>query len=255
MRKFYSLLALLLFTGVIFVSCDKDDDTEPQEKKFVPVKISEYEEGVFDGEIMYEYDANNRLIKNEYEDGYFTTYEYDNDNRLSKSNIFEEDSLYMYEVYEYNSSNQLIKIQTYNYKNEAGSYYTNEYDANGNVIKKTEYDSTGSLVLYFTFSYDENSNVINKKYFWADYQTGEVSTDEYEEWIFTYDDMNNIHKSLGFPFLWYTFVNNTLTTTYTEHYGDNFTETYTNTYVYNEDDYPTEYTEETEKYIIEYKEI
>ncbi len=254
MRKIIYLLALVLFSGTVFVSCDKDDDTEPQEKKFVPIKITEYDEGIFDGETLFEYDDNSLLIKRDFGDGYYNTYEYDAEEKLTKFKVYEENIMYSYDTYEYNSSNQIIKIQSYNDESEAESYYTHEYDTEGNVIKKTEYSINGTLVLYFTFSYDENGNMINKKYYWADDPSG-VDTDQYEEWAYTYDDKNNIYKSLEIPFLWQSIVNNRLKSIYIEHYGDNYTDTYTCTYIYNEDNYPIEYTEETEKYIIEYKEI
>jgi|GEM_PF-3475699 len=257
MRKFIYLLSFVLFTGVSFISCEKDDDSEPKEKKLLPIKITEYEDGIYDGETIFEYDNSNKLIKMDYGDEYYNTFEYDSDNRLTRSNTFEDDSLYKYELYSYNSSNQIIKIQSYDKDDVAKSYYVHEYDINGNVIKKTQYNLNGTLVLYYTFLYDESNNMINEKYYWADYPSGVVSTEKYEEWTITYDDKNNIFKSVNMPFLWETYINNELTSTYIEHYGDNYTETNNNVYVYNEANYPVEYTEvdDGEKYEIEYKEI
>ena len=138
MRKIIYLLGLVLLTSVVLSSCEKDEDSEPKEKKLIPIKITEYEDNVLDGETVFEYDNNNKPIKVDYGEGYYNTMGYDSDGRLAKTKMYEDNSLYSYDTYEYNSSNQIIKIQMYNYKNEAGSYYTHEFDANGNVIKKTE---------------------------------------------------------------------------------------------------------------------
>lgn len=257
MKKIIYLLSLVLFAGVTLISCEKDDDSEPQEKKLVPIKITEYEDGVLDDETIYEYDENNKPSKVDYGNGCYNTFEYNSDGRLITTKVYEDDSLYKYETYEYNSTDQVIKIQSYDKDGDAKSYYEHEYDTEGNVIKKSQYNLSGTLVLYFTFTYDMNGNMLSQKYFWVDYLTGEVSTEKYEEWILTYDDKNNIFKSVEMPFLWDTRVNNSLSSTYTEHYGDNYSETYNTEYIYNEDNYPTEFTEvdDGERHVIEYKEI
>lgn len=260
MRKITYLLVLLLLTGQVFISCEKDEDSEPKKKSLIPIKITEYEDGFIDYVTYLEYNTDNLLTKVDYGDGYYNTLEYDSDGRLIKSNIYEDNILYCYDSYEYNESNQIIKIQSY-YKDGATesfiarSYYVHEYDINGNVIKKTEYGTNDAIVLYFTFSYDSNGNMINKKYYWPDYQTGEISTDTYEEWIYTYDDKNNIYKSVNMPFLWQSFINNALTETLSESSGESYTQIYT--YTYNEENYPIEYSEadDSERYVIEYKEI
>ena len=97
--------------------------------------------------------------------------------------------------------------------------------------------------------------MINEKRYEA--TSGVVSTDEYREWTYTYDDKNNIYKSVDIPFRWQTEINNILDVTFTEHGEDNpDSYSYSFTYVYNEDNYPSEYIDEgdDEKYVIEYKE-
>ncbi len=257
MKKIIYLLVLVFCSGAVLVSCDKDDDTKSQEKKFVPIKITEYEGDYVEDETLFEYDVNNKLIKREYDEYYYETFEYDTEGRLNKMKTYEDNSLFVYDTYEYNNSDQVIKIQSYNNEDEARSYYIHEYDTEGNVVKKTKYSADGTLVEYYTYSHDSNGNIINEKYYWADYTSGVVSTDQYEEWTYTYDDKNNVYKSVNLPFMWESTVNNPLTTIFTEHYGDNYTDTYTNVYEYNEDNYPTEYSDvdDGERYVIEYKEI
>ena len=154
MKKIIYLLTLVLFTGVVFISCEEDDNSEPKEKNLVPIKISEYEDNVLDGETIFEYDENNKLVKVDYGEGYYNTLAYNSDGKLAKTEVYEDNNLYSYETYEYNSSNQIIKLQSYNQNDEAGSYYVHEYDSNGNVTKKTQYGTNDAILLYFTFSYD-----------------------------------------------------------------------------------------------------
>ena len=255
MRKIIYLLGLVLLISVVFSSCEKDEDSEPRERKLIPIKITEYEDDVLEGETVFEYDENNNPVKVDYGEGYYNTLEYDSDGRLALTRVYEDNSLNSYETYEYNSYNQIIKIQYYNQAGEAGSYYVHEYDANGNVIKKTQYGTNDAVVLYYAYEHDSKGNVINTKYYWADYQSGLVSTDEYRETTYQYDDKNNIYKSVDSPFLWETNINNVLVKTFTDHYGNNYSVTYNYVYVYNDDNYPTEYTDDNERYVIEYKEI
>jgi len=255
MKKIINLLAFVLLTGVVFVSCEKDDNSEPKEKKLVPIKISEYEDNVLDGEIVIEYNENDKVIKTDNGDGYYETYEYSAEGNLVTANIYEENVLIGYNTFEYNSSNQLIKINYLNTNDEVQTYYIHEYDNNGNVIKKTQYGTNDAIVLYFTYEHDSYGNMISEKYYWADYQTGLISTDEYDETTYEYDDKNNIFKSVDTPFLWETRINNVIVEINTEHYGNNYTVTYNYDYLYNEDNYPVEYSTDNEKHVIEYKEI
>lgn len=255
MKKINLLIALSLFMGIMFTACDKDEDNnEPKEKKLYPTKITEYEDGVIDDIITFEYNANKQLIKKDYGDNFYETYSYDSDGKLIEYREYYDNSLDILDSMEYNGNAQLIKIQGYNNTVKEG-WFTLEYNALGNVIKKTEYGSDGALVLYFTYLYDINGNMISEKYYWAEYPSGVVSTDKYSENTYTYDNKNNIYKSLGLPFIWETNINNFLNETYTEHYGDNYTSTDTYTYIYNEDNYPTEYTEDNERILIEYQEL
>ena len=237
------------------MSCEKDDNSEPKEKNLVPIKISEYEDNVLGGETIIEYNENNKIIKTDNGNGYYETYEYDIEGNLVKNSIYEENVLSGYNIFEYNSSNQLIKIYYYNTDDEVQTYFIQEYDNNGNVVKKTQYGTNDAVILYFTFSYDSNGNLTNKKYYWTDYESGLISTDEYDETTYQYDDKSSIYKSVDLPFIWETHINNVLVETNTEHYGNNNSIIYNYNYLYNEDNYPKEYTTDNERYVIEYKEI
>ena len=252
--KITFLLGLSLVTGLIFTSCEKDEETTPQEKVLYPVKITEYDDGVYDKETTFEYNADKKLVKVVYGSDFYETYAYDTEGKLIEYREYYDNSLDVLDSLEYNSNAQLIKIQRYN-DAVKGGWYTVEYDAQGNVIKKSEYLTDETVYSYNIYEHDSQGNTINQKFYWKDHETGTILTDKYEETAFQYDDKNNIYKSWGLPFIWETYINNVLEETYTEHYGDGYTNTDTYTYVYNEDNYPVEYIEGDERYVIEYQEL
>ncbi|NOQ24970.1 MAG: hypothetical protein GQ564_06360 [Bacteroidales bacterium] len=257
MKKRITLLfGLSLAVGLMFTSCEKDEETTPnqEEKVLYPTKITEYEDGVYDGEITFEYNADKKLVKVVYDSDFYETYAYDTDGKVIEYKEFYNNSLDVQESMEYNTNGQLIKIQRYNNGIEGG-WYSYEYDNQGNVSKRSEHLTDGTVYTYRTYEYDINGNLINRKYFWEDYVTGTILTDTYDETTYEYDDKNNIYKNLNLPFKYETYINNVTKEVYTET-SDDYTYTGIYTYTYNEDNYPIEYTEDDdERYVIEYQEL
>jgi len=255
-RKITFLLGLSLVVGLMFTACDKDDP-KPQEKLLYPTKITDYDGDVVDGITTFEYDDNNHIYKIMWSSGdYYNQFEYNAEGKLLKVLEYIGSQVDSYDSLEYNANGQLIKIQEYRASGEKRSSYTLEYDTHGNVIKKSEYNTDGILYSYNIYEHDINWNMINQKFYWKDHETGTILTDKYEETSFQYDDKNNVYKSWNLPFIWSeTHINNVLEETYTKHYDGGESRSYTYTYIYNEDNYPIEYTEGDERYVIEYQEL
>ena len=253
MKSIIYLLAFVLFTMVL-TSCE-EENSEPKDKKLVPVKITYYGED-YSGEEIYTYNNTNKLIKIA-KGGDSTIIEYDPEGKLVKMTEYEESQLWSYDIYEYNSLNQIIKIQAYDYEGDARNLSMYNYDSNGNIIDVTEYGTYSSIDSYFAFSYDNNGNMISKNYYLAN-SSGIISSTPYEEWTYTYDDKNHILKFVSLPFFDETNINNVIQRNLTEHdEGDTYYQRYNLTYGYNEDNYPIECIEniDDERYEIEYKEI
>ena len=254
-RKNAFLIGLSLMSLLAFASCEKDDNTNPTERKLYPTKITEYNDGVVDDITLFEYNANKQLIKTDYGYGYYETFEYDADGRLQIINEYDDNALYSFDSLTYNSSNQVIKIQKYSPVGEKWGWYILEYDLNGNVSKKSEYQTDGSIYSYNVYTFDTKGNMLSKKSYYEDYTTGTIPTDVYDETVYEYDSKNNIYKSWGVPFMWESHVNNVTKEVFTQtpDRQDNYTGI--NSYKYNSDNYPSEYTEDGDKYVVEYKEL
>lgn len=254
-RKITILIGLSLIAAMAFTSCEKDDETNPEEKKLYPTKITEYDDGVIDDNTIYEYNANKQLIKTDYGYDYYETFEYDADGRLQIIKEYDNNEMYKYDSLEYNVDNQVVKIQEYQPSGEKRGWYVLEYDLDGNLSKKSEYLTDGSIYSYNEYTFDTNGNMLSEKYFYEDYTTGTIPTDVYDETVYEYDSKNNIYKSWGAPFMWESHVNNIIKEVFTQTPDgqDNYSVIYS--YKYNSDNYPSEYTEDGDKFVIEYEEL
>lgn len=283
-RKITFLLGLSLVAGLMFTACDKDEETIPQEKKLYPNKITAYEDGVYDGEMTFEYNTDKKITKIDYGYGYYEAFEYNDNGILIKIKEYEENELSYYDSLEYNANNQVVKIWNYylnSSKNERSinnslklisssyeknlpvkesnelseislySWRTMEYDNNGNVIKVSNFSISGTMTGYRLYEHDDNGNVIRERYYWLD-GTSEPDENDYIETTYEYDDKNHFLKSLDLPFMWETHINNVLVESYID---PSETCTYNYTYIYNDDNYPVEYTQDEEWFVIEYQEL
>ncbi len=277
MKKGITLLfGLSLVAGLMFTSCEKDEETTPQEKKLYPINYTYYYEGELDGTTTLEYDANKRLAKTIWGTGdYYSQYEYSNDGKLIKIIYYDNNEMYYYDSLEYNANNQVIKIYSYDFYNSKSEsiiqhsyskfnssfpkssslnkrlekfsetilegWRTLEYNSAGFISKVSGYSATGVLEGYHVNEYDANGNLINEKFYWLD-DSNVINTDEYDENIYEYDDKINPYKYLNSAFSDGSAVNNIIKRTWIEHYGSNNTETNTYTIEYNDDNYPVKIT-------------
>lgn len=255
MKRIIYLLASITFIGAVLISCEEESH-KSKNKKLVPIKIT-YSGFDYSAIKTYSYDNSNRLIKINKEHGDSTIIEYDLDGKFAKVSVYEASQLWSYDLYEYNSLNQIVKIQTFHHEGDAINWITYLYDSDGNIIKKTESDYYGEVDSYYNYLYDSDGNMIRKNYYLANtYTIG--SAIPCEEWTYTYDNKNQIFKYVILPSFNETNINNIVKANLIEYDdGDIYYGVYDKAYVYNEDNYPIECIEDVgdERITIEYKEI
>lgn len=218
------VLSAFVLAGLMFTSCDKNDDNNPTE------------EGTVDVTKMY---LPSKIVS----DDYTTTYTYNNKGQVTK--ITESDG-YEY-TFTYNG-NQLVEVvsidevykTTYTFTQSGTKLTLNmKGEFNGQTQTDTEeltLDSKGNLINdgYFTYSYDANGNITK------------MTSDDSEEVKLTFDAKNGIFKNLNLPKWVSTYilenqtnlVNNAVSINYedSDFPEDNFTGTVK--YDYNADNYP-----------------
>lgn len=218
------VLSAFVLAGLMFTSCDKNDDNNPTE------------EGTVDVTKMY---LPSKIVS----DDYTTTYTYNNKGQVTK--ITESDG-YEY-TFTYNG-NQLVEVvsidevykTTYTFTQSGTKLTLNmKGEFNGQTQTDTEeltLDSKGNLINdgYFTYSYDANGNITK------------MTSDDSEEVKLTFDAKNGIFKNLNLPKWVSTYilenqtnlVNNAVSINYEDldFPEDNFTGTVK--YDYNADNYP-----------------
>lgn len=218
------VLSAFVLAGLMFTSCDKNDDNNP------------IEEGTVDVTKMY---LPSKIVS----DDYTTTYTYNNKGQVTK--ITESDG-YEY-TFTYNG-NQLVEVvsidevykTTYTFTQSGTKLTLNmKGEFNGQTQTDTEeltLDSKGNLINdgYFTYSYDANGNITK------------MTSDDSEEVKLTFDAKNGIFKNLNLPKWVSTYilenqtnlVNNAVSINYEDldFPEDNFTGTVK--YDYNADNYP-----------------
>lgn len=218
------VLSVIVAAGLMFTSCDKNDDNNPTE------------EGTVDVTKMY---LPSKIVS----DDYTTIYTYNNKGQVTK--ITESDG-YEY-TFTYNG-NQLVEVvsidevykTTYTFTQSGTKLTLNmKGEFNGQTQTDTEeltLDSKGNLLNdgYFTYTYDANGNITK------------MLSDDSEKIIFKYDDKNGIYKNVKLPQWVFAYIiseqtniiNNVVDINYedSDFPEDNFNATAT--YSYNADNYP-----------------
>lgn len=218
------VLSAFVLAGLMFTSCDKNDDNNPAEegtvdvsKMYLPSKIvSEW------GTTIYTYNNKAQLIKIAESDGYEYTFSYSGEQLVEATA----------------TENNIKTIYTFS---QAGTKLTVNLKAefNGQTHNDTEIltlDSKGNLLNdgYFTYTYDANGNITK------------MLSDDSEKIIFKYDDKNGIYKNVKLPQWVFAYIiseqtniiNNVVDINYedSDFPEDNFNATAT--YSYNADNYP-----------------
>ncbi|MBN1988260.1 MAG: RHS repeat protein [Bacteroidales bacterium] len=263
MRKILMLSVIPFLLGISFVSCDKDDKTEPTpvEKKLVPVKETIYEGTVVDHTVNYEYDDLNRLTKMEYSYGVVKRFEYDSQGRVKKVYPYNREHKPGIDSLFYDDNNNLIRVNSYNENNKDVGFVVFEYDEKGVLVKSLD-DDTGDGIIDRSAEYklDGKGHIEYVKL--IDYNDeGVPYADRFAELFYTYDEKNSIYKYCGLPKIYASYVNdiscvnNILTEEYKEtpYRDDDYSASYS--YKYNQSNYPSEFIVENDRTVIEYKEI
>lgn len=162
----------------------------------------------------YEYDAENKLIK---ETSYLSSgtintyilYEYDAENNLIKKTANKDDgSMNSLRIYEYDDNNNLLKEEAYDKNNKISYIYTYEYNDENNLIKSILYDPDNVVLYSNKYEYDDENNLIKKIFDKGKYLEGEY-------YIYKYDIEGNKIKSE------YYYSNGELKESYTYEYDEN----------------------------------
>jgi len=218
------VLSAFVLAGLMFTSCDKNDDNNTTEegtvdvsKIYLPSKIVSD-----DGTTVFTYNNKAQLTKIDESDGYEYTFTYSGE-QLVEATTTENN------------------IKTFYTFSQAGTKLTVSMKAefNGQTHNDTEIltlDSKGNLLNdgYFNYTYDANGNITKMK------------SDDSEEIILKFDDKNGIYKNVKLPQWVFAYivseqvniVNNAVNIDYkdSDFPEDNFTGTVK--YDYNTDNYP-----------------
>lgn len=221
------VLSAFVIAGLMFTSCDKNDDDASQNEGnvYLPTKINSS-----DYTTIFNYDDNGLLTKIVESDGYEYTFSYSGDQLVEfvESETYQGNSYVT--TYTFSQSGNTITID-----------YVYEYNGGSNSGTSTlEVDNKGYLINddYFAYTYDANGNTVKM-------------TSKYgDEATLTFDSKNGIFKNIKLPqwvlsyFLGYqtNHINNALSFEFvsTEDPEDNNSGTIV--YEYNNDGYPTKTT-------------
>ena len=222
------VLSAFVLAGLMFTSCDKNDDNNTTEegtvdvsKMYLPSKIVSD-----DGTTVFTYNNKAQLTKITESDGYEYTFTYSGEQLVE----FTEKEGANKTIYTYSQTGNIIKLnaeevyngETYN------STATFEVDEKGNLINDG----------FFTYSYDQAGNNIK------------VIADEDSVANLTFDNKNGIFKNLNIPkwvsnwMLGYntSLVNNALTFSFVSEEDPEDNNSATLSYEYNADGYPVKMT-------------
>jgi hypothetical protein len=246
--------SLFCISILIVFSCKKEVNQHPFIKHMVPIKITKYESDHFIYEWNFEYNSENKLIKSDYDFGNYDIYTYDSEGKLERIESYIEESICNVFTYEYNNINQIVKNNTYSPDGILKYYFINEYNTVGNLIKRTFCLADGSLLSIYNFEYDSNNNMISKKVFGIDNE-GELDPAKYDEWIYTYDKNNNIYMFAEFRIVGCSYINNPINITEISYPDTTIQSDRDYSYCYNNENFPIEYTVDSERYVIEYIEM
>lgn len=222
------VLAAFVAAGLMFTSCDKNDDNNTTEegtvdvsKMYLPLKITA--------------------------DDYTTNFTYNNKAQLTK--ITDSDGYEYSFTYTGNQLTSFVETEpgsktTYTFSQSGNSITVNLVgEENGKVLNDThtlEVDAKGNLISdgYFTYTYDANGNNVKV----------EVD-DEDSVATLSYDDKQNVFKNLNLPkwvsnylSLYNSGNNNMLTFNFVSQEYPEDNNSGSVVYVYNADGYPTKST-------------
>ena len=134
----------------------------------------------------YEYDANDRLIKaTQLKTGYLeipsSSRSVSELQKIIEEIDAEEDSVSQWREYEYDSSDNLIKLTSYSGDGSIMSWTEYEYDRSNNMIKETNYGKNGTPDKTTEYEYDNSNNLIKE-------------TQDFKSFEYQYDSSNRLIK-------------------------------------------------------------
>lgn len=183
-------LLLTIFSAIIIIasSCQKDDDS--------------FENGINQNGAKLKRILLYSSIDSEFPLSIVEEYEYDEENKISKvsSPMYQDGEIVgtiKYDLYEYNSQGQLIRIENYNSNSNSPTGYINlknytyTYSNNGKKEKEyIEYPQIGSFA-YTLYKYDNGKLSRIEKY--------ERNSDDLESYVINeYDNSGNLIKETSF---------------------------------------------------------
>ena len=229
------VLSAFVLAGMLFTSCDKNDDDIVENNDVVPVKMSSK-----DSNMELSYDDQNRLVKlSDTSEGTYgqVTYSYSSVSELEYSgeeltkitevynSTYNENQSSSTTEYTFSKSNNIITVY---YKTiEDGSTYTGSENL---VIDEKKYLVTNEDYTYF---YNTQGNIVKM-------------SDGDTESLFEFDDKNGVFKNVKTP-QWVLehffgmgmfFINNPVKYTYTDENFPEENESFSISYQYNTAGYP-----------------
>lgn len=223
------VLSAFVLAGIIFTSCDKNDDnvtkTEEQTvdvtKLYLPLKIT-----ADDYITNFTYNNKGQLTKIDESDSYEYSFVYTGNQLTSFVEIYSGTKT----TYTFSQSGNVITVNLVGEQNDEtlNDTHTLEVDAKGNLINDG----------YFIYTYDANGNNVK-----IEAKNGDGIAN------ITYDNKNNVFKNLNLPnwvanylSVYSSGSNNPLTFNFVSQEDPEDNNSATMVYIYNADGYPTKIT-------------
>lgn len=190
-KTFTTNICRLLFIGAVTLfSCNKKEEVDPvADITKTTCKLTGFDQGV-DGSFppyhsVYEYNAQGYLAKatlNRDDDSWVTVYQYNSSNKLVR--ISQEDG--SYQEYEYNASGLMSKMTRVQpnenvFPQPANWTEAYTYDEKGKVIRLVRTSPDSENVKSNTFEYDDRGNVSRKNEYRNGREDGYVLYEDYDD--------------------------------------------------------------------------
>lgn len=137
------------------------------------IQAYSWETGIGEGSgrvfpILYRYDATGRMDKEEVyfnnELDFYLIYQYDESDQIIQSdNYYPDGTLMLYSLYTYTADGIVARVDSYAPDGRLETYSEWTYDADGKRTAYASYNADGTELIQYAYVYDENGKIVQEK--------------------------------------------------------------------------------------------